>query len=245
MSKKNLIIFIICGFIIIGLIIFASTREYQDSHLRIEGVRVKLPSGSLVVEDSTCPNVASCTKDLTLNDTKLTLKFAFKNFKKNGYPETIVGTIGNKEFYREDDLTLDNEYSYDYENFSNFNVIADKYIAFTASNSINNLSTSLYVIDASGNVILKEYEIADDLYIKDSISDYITYNDNTITISVANIKNYSYDENTNICNLDKNITAEATYTYTLENAEFKKKELSKTTFGEYIKDNNITCESDE
>ena len=40
--KKKIIEVVITGVVLVGLIIFASTYKLQDSHLRAEGIRVRV-----------------------------------------------------------------------------------------------------------------------------------------------------------------------------------------------------------
>ena len=47
MKKGKIIILGVSLIVLIGLIIFASTKTLDDGHLRIEGIRVKVPNGTL------------------------------------------------------------------------------------------------------------------------------------------------------------------------------------------------------
>lgn len=47
--KKKVVGVLIVIVILVGLIIFASIYKFEDSHLRAEGVRVRVNEGALVV----------------------------------------------------------------------------------------------------------------------------------------------------------------------------------------------------
>ncbi|MCI9281474.1 MAG: hypothetical protein HFI49_04400, partial [Bacilli bacterium] len=93
---------IICIAILIGLIIFVSTKTLDDGHLRIEGIRVRVPSGTLLVEECVkeTENVAYCEKNFDVNDKEVKIEFKYQDFKESGYPTTLVATINGHEFFK-------------------------------------------------------------------------------------------------------------------------------------------------
>ena len=51
MKKKNIIVLILTIGITLGLFAFASLYKYEDSHLRVNGIRVKVDDYALMVDD--------------------------------------------------------------------------------------------------------------------------------------------------------------------------------------------------
>ncbi len=226
----------------LGLIIFASVHEYSDSHLRIEGVRVKLYENALMVNDCNFINLAKCEKIINVGGKDQRLVFEYKNFKPNGYPLSASATINGKEFYREDGLDIEDKGYVDHKIFLNFEVIDDKYIAFTLTKGQVGRTTTLYVIDTNGEVILEESEIdKDNMLIKDT-EEFITYKDNSIEIYASRMTDSINYNGKSICDADKKEIVEAYYTYTLKDDKFSKKQTKAITAKEYIKDKEINCE---
>ena len=242
MKKRNIIMLIVALVILIGLIIFASTHKYQDSHLRIEGVRVKLGENSLIVEDCDYKNLAYCEKKIKVGDEEQTLVFQYKNFKKNGFPSTASASLNGKEFYHEDNLNIEENYSSDFKAFLNFKVILDKYIFFTFTKGSNMRSTTLYALDTEGNIVLQEYEIDNDNMVLKDYTDFITYNDNQIEVYATKLVNDREYNDQNVCDIKASTIVEAYYTYTFKDNKFTKKQTKTITAKEFIKDNDITCE---
>ena len=118
---------IICIAILIGLIIFVSTKTLDDGHLRIEGIRVRVPSGTLLVEEwvKETESVAYCEKNFEVNDKKVKIEFKYQDFKESGYPTTLVATINGHEFFKKENLNLEVMGSNEYSMFRNFKVMDD------------------------------------------------------------------------------------------------------------------------
>lgn len=242
MKKRTIVGIIIAGIILIGLIIFASTKKFEDSHLRVEGIRVKVNDGALVVDgcDEKTANAAYCEKTLTVNKEEQKLVFVFKNFKKNGYPGTISATINGHEFYRRDNLNIEEKGSGDYPIFLNFNVM-DEYIVFTYTNGSNGRTTTLYAMDTKGNIVLEETKIdKDDMLIKDT-TEFIEYKDNTIEIYASRVESDVNYKGKSVCNAKDSEVVEAYYTYTLKDGEFKKKQTKTITAAQFIEEKGIIC----
>ena len=91
MKKIKIVGIVLTSLILIGLIVFASTHEFEDSHLRVEGIRVKVGEYALLVDecDKETETVAYCKKVLEVDGEKQTLEFKFINFK----PYLILGVI--------------------------------------------------------------------------------------------------------------------------------------------------------
>ena len=87
--KKKIIGVVIAGVVLVGLIIFASTYKLQDSHLRAEGIRVRVNEGALVVSGCDEENAIYCKKVIDVNGEEQVLEFQFLNFRENGYPDAI------------------------------------------------------------------------------------------------------------------------------------------------------------
>ena len=65
--KKKVVGVLIVIVILVGLIIFASIYKFEDSHLRAEGVRVRVNEGALVVSGCEEENAIYCKKVLQVN----------------------------------------------------------------------------------------------------------------------------------------------------------------------------------
>ena len=244
MKKLKIVGVVLVLGILIGLLIFAIFHPYGDSHLRIEGVRVRLPENTLIVDGCNFVNLAKCEKIIKVGGKDQRLVFEYKNFKKNGYPLTAVATINGKEFYREDGLNIEVNSYLDYKTFLNFYVMNEEYILFTLTKGSIGRTTTLYAIDLEGNVILEEHDLdADDMLIKDTV-DFVTYKDNTVTLYGSRMSGSITYNNDTICNAKDKEIVEAYYTYTLKDGKFSKKQTKTTTAKQYIKDNKITCEED-
>ena len=90
MKKSKIVGIVVVAVILVGLIVFASTFKLKDSHLRSEGVRVRIPEGALVVQDCDEENAIYCKKTLEVNGEKQTLEFEFYNFKENGAKAALI-----------------------------------------------------------------------------------------------------------------------------------------------------------
>lgn len=243
MKKVKIVGIALASILLIGLIIYASTHKFEDSHLRIEGIRVRVGENALLVDgcEEDSKNVAYCKKIIQVNGEDQELVFKFKNFKENGYPETVVAMINNHEFYRRDGLNIEEKGSIDYSIFLNFYVMDDKYIMFTFTDGTKGRTTTLYGIDMEGNIVLKEYNIdTDEMLIKD-YTDFITYEDNKITIYATRVVEDINYHDESICNAKDKEVVEAYYTYTYKNGKFTKKQTKTITAAEFIKNKGILC----
>ncbi|MCM1053580.1 MAG: hypothetical protein NC483_06380 [Ruminococcus sp.] len=242
MKKLKIGALVVAIALIVGLLIFASTYEFKDSHLRKDGVRVKVDDYALIVDgcEEESANLAYCKKIIEVDGKKEAIEFELIDFKENGYPKSLTASINGKEFYRLDGLELETKGPADYQVFLNFNVI-DNIILFTHTKGTYGRATTLYGIDTSGNIVLEEYEIdEDDMLLKD-YTDFITYEDNKINVYASKVINDYYYQDKNICEAKENDIVEAHYTYTYNDGKFTKKETSKTTAKEFIEEKEITC----
>ena len=245
MKKIKIAGIAIVALLLAGLIIFASTREFKDSHLRIEGIRVRVGEYALLVDgcDEKTQNVAYCEKTMKVGGVDQKLIFKFKNFKENGYPDTVIATINGHEFYKATGLNIEEKGSVDYSIFLNFHVIGDKYIMFTFTDGTNGRTTTLYGIDLEGNIVLEEYEIDDEEMLIKDYTDFIEYKDNTIKIYATRVVEDINYKGESICNArDKEIVeAYYTYTYNAKKDKFIKKQIDTITAAEFIKEKGIIC----
>ncbi len=231
---------IITLIILIGLIIFISTKEFSDSHLRAEGKRIRVNEGALVVDGCDEASAIYCKKTLNVVGEEAVLEFSFYNFKDNGYPESVKASINGHEFYQEDGLNIEENGSLDYKIFLNFHVLNDL-VVFTFTDGTIGRTTTLYAVDIDGNIILKEKEIdEDDMLIKD-YTDFITYEDNTITIYATRVVEDVNYHSESICNALSNDIVEAYYTYTYQDGKFVKKQTRKIDALKFIDNKGITC----
>ncbi len=231
---------IITLIILIGLIIFISTKEFSDSHLRAEGKRIRVNEGALVVDGCDEASAIYCKKTLNVAGKEAVLEFSFYNFKDNGYPESVKASINGHEFYQEDGLNIEENGSLDYKIFLNFHVL-DDLVVFTFTDGTMGRTTTLYAVDIDGNIILKEKEIdQDDMLIKD-YTDFITYEDNTITIYATRVVEDVNYHGESICNAPSNDIVEAYYTYTYQDGKFVKKQTQKIDALKFIDNKGITC----
>lgn len=226
--------------ILIGLIIFISTKEFSDSHLRAEGKRIRVNEGALVVDGCDEASAIYCKKTLNVAGDAAVLEFSFYNFKDNGYPESVKASINGHEFYQEDGLNIEENGSLDYKIFLNFHVL-DDLVVFTFTDGTMGRTTTFYAVDIDGNIILKEKEIdEDDMLIKD-YTDFITYEDNTITIYATRVVEDVNYHGESICNAPSNDIVEAYYTYTYQDGKFVKKQTQKIDALKFIDNKGITC----
>lgn len=231
---------IITLIILIGLIIFISTKEFSDSHLRAEGKRIRVNERALVVDGCDEASAIYCKKTLNVAGKEAVLEFSFYNFKDNGYPESVKASINGHEFYQEDGLNIEENGSLDYKIFLNFHVL-DDLVVFTFTDGTMGRTTTLYAVDIDGNIILKEKEIdQDDMLIKD-YTDFITYEDNTITIYATRVVEDVNYHGESICNAPSNDIVEAYYTYTYQDGKFVKKQTQKIDALKFIDNKGITC----
>lgn len=237
---------VVLGIVLIGLLFFASTYKFSDSHLRKDGVRVKLEDGALIVDgcEEDSANAIYCKRKIEVDGKDAELEFEFKDFKKNGYPATFTASINGHEFYRQKDLELETNMYADYQIFLNFNVI-DKYVVFTYTKGAYGRSTTLYGVDTEGNIVLQEFDIDEnDMLLKD-YTDFITYDDdNVIIVYASRMEGEKYKEET-ICEANKKDVVEAYYTYTYKDGKFDKKQTKTISVADYIKENEIDCNSSE
>ena len=248
MNKKIKIALIAIGsLLIIGLLIFISTHKFDDSHLRIEGIRVKLNDQyALIIDgcDEETKNIAYCEKKIKVNEKDEKVIFEFKDFMKDGYPSTLVASINGKEFYKREGLDLKNNPQANYTIVLNMEAIEDV-IVFTITEGASGRGTTLYAIDPNGNVILKEYALDDeDMLIKDYV-DFIKIEDNKIKVYASRIDLSGNYNGKSVCEAKSKDIVEAYYTYTYKNGKFTKKQTDTITAKEYIKDNKITCENEK
>ena len=242
MKKKNIIGVCIVGVILIGLIVFASVYQFSDSHLRAEGIRVRVNEGALLVDgcDNDTETAIYCKKVMEVNGEDQTLEFEFLNFRENGYPDAVRATINGNEFYYEDGLNIEENGSIDYKIFLNFHVI-DDVIVFTFTDGTNGRTTTLYGIDTEGNIVLQETEIDDeDMLIKD-YTDFISYDDNVITVYATRVVEDVNYKGESICNAPHDDIVEAYYTYTYRDGEFVKRQTDTIDADEFIDKKGIIC----
>lgn len=228
--------------LLVGLLIYSSTHTFRDNHLRVEGIRVRVGENALLVADCDegTATVTHCEKTLKVRGKDQKLVFDFKNFKENGYPNTVVATINGHEFYKKDGLNIEEQGSIDYKIFLNFQVM-DNYIIFTLTDGTNGRTTTLYAIDTEGNIVLEEYDIdKEDMRIKD-YTDFISYDNNTIKIYATRVVEDINYKGVSICNAKDNEVVEAYYTYTLKNGKFTKKQTGVITASKFISDKGIIC----
>lgn len=244
LNKKKIIVVIIVIVILVGLICFASFYQLSDSHLRSEGIRVRVNEGALVVDGCDEANAIYCKKTMDVNGEEAVLEFEFLNFKENGYPGSVRATINGNEFYYEDGLNIEENGSIDYKIFLNFHVL-DDLIVFTFTNGTTGRTTTLYAIDLEGNIVLAEAEIdEDDMLIKD-YTDFITYEDNVITIYATRVVEDINYHGESVCNAPHGDILEAYYTYTYQDGEFEKELIDEIDADEFIEDVGIICANRE
>ena len=241
MKKKNIIALVLVILVIGGLLVFAGTHKYEDSHLRKDGYRVRIEDGYLVVDDCLYENSISCKRTVNVLGEEQTLAFEYLNFKENGYPSAIKATINGKEFYYKDGLEIENNGFQDVTAFLGFGVI-DKYIIFTITEGNNGRTTTLYAMDVDGNIALEEKEIdKDDMVIKDYAEDFMKVENNTIKVLATRMTGDITYKDDNVCKAKSKDVVEAYYLYTYKDGKFTKKQSETITAKEYIEDNNITC----
>ena len=226
-----------------GLIYFASTHKYSDSHFRKEGIRVRLPENAFMVDDCNYKDLAYCEKTFNLNNEDIKMAFEYLNFKENGYPTTIKVSLNNQVFYSNNNILSTDQGLNNYIEFNNFYIMKDKYIIFTI---IEQGNATLYILDSKGNIILKEHEIdTDNMVINPYKYNFISYEDNIIKVYASRLKDNKYQDQ-NICNIKDNTIVEAYYLYTLKNDQFIKKQSETIKAKEYIIDNNtLVCNSEK
>lgn len=233
---------ILVGGLLIGLLVFAMTHKYEDSHLRRDGVRVKLEEYSLLVDtcDEGKSDRASCVKTMKVGDEDVVFSFQYQDFKKSGFPQKFVAEVNGHEFYRRDDIDIEKNMGGDYQVFLNFKVI-DKYVVFTLTDGTNGLNTTLYAIDKDGNIVLQDKKYDNDFLIKD-YEEFIKYgDDNAIDILTTKLVQDMYYNDENICNIPRNTVVEAHYTYTYKDGKFSRKLTEEIKAEKYIKDNELNC----
>ena len=240
--KRGLVVIVII--VIGGLILYASTKKYEDSHLRAEGLRVKVPDNTIIFDDTTCKNAILCEKEVNLRGKKNVIAFEYHNFKDDGFPTTIIGTINGNEFYRRSDIDIEKNYNYDFTIVGNFNTLNDEVAVFTIKEGYDNRTTTLYAIDINGNVVLKKYDIdKDEMKIKD-YSDYVTYKDNSVTVYASRIIDEIDYHGKSVCEADPKTIVESYYTYTYKDGSFTEKVTKKETAKEYIARRKIDCDKE-
>ncbi len=247
MKKKNIIVLILTIGITLGLFAFASLYKYEDSHLRVNGIRVKVDDYALMVDDCSEKNAAMCKKNIKIGDKNYELLFRFEDFKDNGYPNTLAATLNDKVFYKEEGLNIETNSSDEYTLFMNFFVLEEEVISFTITKGVNGGTTSLYAIDLNGQVILEEHEIDDDMLIKDYDyeTEFLTFKDGKLIVNASRLNGYNYMGDKYICDLKSSQVVEALYTYTYKNGKFTKKQSNSVSAAQFIKDKDISCKSEE
>ena len=252
MNKKKIIGIIIVSIILIGLIIFASTKKFDDSHLRKEGIRVRVENRPIFVSvydegvngcTTNEGDITYCEIILPVKDKEAKLVFESKDFTQTGYPTSAIATINGKEFYKENNLNIETNGYQDYRAFQFLHVI-DDVIVYAFSKGTSSRVTTLYAIDLDGNILLDDYEIdTDDMAIEEYLENFITYEDNKIKIMASRIINDSLYRGETICNANKNAVVEAEYTYTYKNGKFSKKQTNTINAQKYIENHSIVCPS--
>lgn len=244
MKKGKIIGIVVLALLLIGLILFASTYKLEDSHLRSEGIRVRVPEGSLVVQDCDEENAIYCKKTLEVNGEEQILEFEFVDFKENGYPDGVRASINGHEFYTENGLNIEENGSIDYKIFLNFQVI-DDVIVFTFTDGTNGRSTTLYAIDTEGNILLEEKEIDDDDMLIKDYTEFITYEDNKIMIYATRVVEDVNYHGESVCNAPHGDIVEGYYTYTYQDGEFEKELVEEIDVDEFIENRGIICAARE
>jgi len=241
MKKGKIIGIAVLVILLVGVVIYAATRDYEDSHLKLEGIRVRVPENTIVVDNpDEGANAVYSKKTLDVNGKSAVLEFKYKDMLESGYPKSLVVSINGHQFLEVNDLDLENNTTLDYQIFLNFKVMGD-YVVFSYTDGTNGRTTTLYAVDLEGNVVLQEKEIdKDDMKIKD-YTEFLTYEKNSIVVYASKLVNNIYYKDESICKAKSSDVVEAYYTYTLKNGKFTKKQTSKTTAKDYIKKNNITC----
>ena len=245
MKKSKIIGVCILVVILVGLFIFAGTFKLTDSHLRVDGIRVRVEEGALYVSDCVYGDAAHCTMMMDVQGEDQTLEFEFLNFKENGYPDAVQASINGHVIYYEDGLNIEENSTLDYRSFMNFYVI-DDVIAFTLTKGMNSRSTTLFAVDTEGNILLEETEIDDDnMLIKDYSADFVTYEDNVIRLYGTRIEGNINYHGESVCHADDDEVVEAYYTYTYEDGKFTKELDEEITAEEFIELAQITCAEEE
>ncbi len=242
MKKGKIIILGVSLIVLIGLIIFASTKTLDDGHLRIEGIRVKVPNGTLSVEecDKETANVAYCEKNFEVNGKEAKIEFKYQDFKESGYPTTLIATINGHEFFKKENLNLEVMGSNEYSMFRNFKVM-DDYIVFTYTNGTSGRTSTLYAIDLEGNIILEDKDIDKDNMVLKDYTTFISYDKNVITVYATRmVQDIAYQDK-HICSANKKDIVEAYYEYTLKKGKFTKKQTKTITAKEFIENKKIEC----
>ena len=128
----------------------------------------------------------------------------------------------------------------DYKIFLNFHVL-DDLVVFTFTDGTAGRTTTLYAVDTEGNIVLEEKEIdEDDMLIKD-YTDFIAYEDNTITVYATRVvEDVNYHGET-ICKAKDGDIVEAYYTYTYQDGKFVKERTRVIDALEFIDNKGITC----
>ena len=240
MKKRKIIGIGVALLCLVALVVFASCYQASDSHLRVEGVRVRVPEGSLVVSDCDEENATYCKKVLEVNGEEQTLEFEFVNFRENGYPDAVRTSINGHEFYFEDGLKIEENGSVDYPIFLNFQVI-DDVIVFTYTDGSQGRTTTLYAIDTEGNIVLEEKEIDDDDMVLKDYTEFIWYDENVIKVYATRVVEDVNYHGESVCNADGDEVLEAYYTYTYEGGKFEKEQTDEVTADEFIENRGIIC----
>jgi len=242
MKKGKIIGLILFVIVFASVIIFAATRKYDDTHLKLEGIRVRVPSGTLVVAEPNESNEIYAKKVFDVNGKEAVVEFKYKDMQEDGYPKSLVASINNHQFLEVNDLDLKTNMTLDYQIFLNFKVMGD-YVVFSYTKGTRGRTTTLYAVDLEGNIVLNETDIDENgMKIKD-YTEFLTYGDNNIEIYASKLDNDVYYKKESICKAKDNELVEAYYTYTLKNGKFTKKQTKKVRAKTYIADNKITCDN--
>ncbi len=236
--KKIIGIVLVLG-ILIGLIVFACLYDYEDSHLKKDGYRVRLEGKAVIVNDCDYKDITYCEKKININNEEALMKFELVDFKEDGYPSKVRASINDHVFY-EDDLDIKNNGTKDYKVFLNFYVMNKELILFSLTNGSGNRTTSIYAIDIEGNIVLKVDELDEDMLIKDYV-EFIEYKDNTFTLYGSKLEKNININGESVCNTNKDDIVEAYYLFTYKNGLFNKKTIKQIKAQDFIKDNEISC----
>lgn len=239
-KKLGIIIFVI---FFVALIIFAFTRTYKDSHLKVEGIRVRFPSDALIVKgcNEKKSNIAYCRRSYPVSNGNIVLEFQYKDMKENGYPSTATASVNGHVVIERKGLNIEENNSLDYQKFYNVEVMGE-YVVFTYTDGLGGSSTTLYAVDKDGNIVLEEYELDTDYMRINDYENYIKYEDNKIIIQGTRIGKDSIYNGKDLCKEKQSNIIEAEYTYTLKDGKFTKKRTKTKTIKEYIETNYIACE---
>ena len=175
MNKKK-IFWGILGVVLVGLIIFASTYKYKDSHFRKEGVRVRLDEYALEV-DRECDqsDVATCLINLDVNGEKEKLVYDYFShvnvigdkvvftYTDGSYSDgrsTVLYAVNKDgEKVLEESIIGDNDMKIkDYSYYDDFATVEDNVITlYTSRLNYSNYIGEDYICDVKSSDVVEAY----------------------------------------------------------------------------------------